>query len=273
MSLYSFLKKRFLKLYPVLFINTLLMFVYAKPSILKVVRNLLFLQAGYYAAYDSYGNITFMDDWGGATWFLAPLIVCYVGFYYITKYCQEETCMVLYVILTLTGTITLEAGWEYPFFNTMTARGLSAFFCGALFWKIWEKNRYFLKDIPTGIVSALILSRVIWEIYNNCSSNLTIISSMIIMPNILVICDKVAVVRIFMENPVFQWFGRQSLMIYLLHMPIRRWMEVGYLKFASGNLNSENFLFGYLLILFAVSVIYARWGNKCRDIIKKIFTN
>ncbi len=84
MSLYSFLKKRFLKLYPVLFINTLLMFVYAKPSILKVVRNLLFLQAGYYAAYDSYGNITFMDDWGGSDMVFSAVnsMLCGILLYY-----------------------------------------------------------------------------------------------------------------------------------------------------------------------------------------------
>ena len=134
-GLFSFMKKRISKIYPMFFWTTMIQIILEMISkkqvtLFDMVTNILLLQCGIFE-----GNGSWRNDINGVTWFIVPLLLCYLLFYLITRKIKNNE----YYYLTIVSIIVLSMSvynWDrinIPFINSYVVRGIMVFYMGIIF--------------------------------------------------------------------------------------------------------------------------------------------
>ena len=138
-SLFSFLKKRFRRLYPVLLFSMLLMIgiqVWDKAlgqegqlTIFSIFSSALLVNSGWFF-YNEFGSLT--------NWFSNVLLLCYCIWYFLSKNLEHKYyrlgCMLFFSLGISFGSRYL----DIPFLYSNSCRGYLAFFMGCLLYEIYQ---------------------------------------------------------------------------------------------------------------------------------------
>lgn len=252
-SYITFMKKRLVALYPMLFINLLICwFVYPEDYLINVVKTLFFIHSGYFRnPWDS----TFIWDVGGAMWFLAPLVLCYTLYYFIVKYKNNDKENIMFPLLAISGMIILDAGFNYPILNFCIGRGLTGFFGGVIFSKVSFIYGRKIKKATKIIVSYVLLAVFFFQIYKGLIYNwstMIISMTLFLIPCVFVLVQNVPFFRRSLENKILLFVGNISNQIFFFHLPVEFIMR----KLTGGKEATLVFLCIDIVLVFGLSVIY-----------------
>lgn len=265
-GLFSFMKKRISRIYPMFFWTTMIQIILEMISkkqvtLFDMVTNILLLQCGIFE-----GNGSWRNDINGVTWFIVPLLLCYLLFYLITRKIKNNE----YYYLTIVSIIVLSMSvynWDrinIPFINSYVVRGIMGFYMGIIFChlegKIKKKN---LRYIIIGIVVLVILYKEIQADTYGAFQLVTLID-LVAIPAILYITENISGVKKVIENKIFVFLGKISMEIYYIHWLI---MTVLTWWIKEGNVNTKEYL-GLLLITIGIAAVVKKTIDKYIKIYK-----
>lgn len=254
---FEYIKKKIIKIYPFLCINIIACSLYIlitgeHLSLYQIFYNMLFLQSGYFPG----GGDFRIDVAGGGTWFLAPLFLSYVIFFYICKYRKEETSFGLYGAIVIIGMIALKNNWNYPILNGYMLRGLLGFFAGCMFSLVMKKYGFKItKSAMLGVIIILIL--YISIIYHGEYSNtldFIIITDIVILPCIIIIFENIAWIQEIFSSHILKRIGALSLQLFLLNLPVGYFFKL--LINNNFTITKWNQYVLYFISLFAFSLLF-----------------
>ncbi|MBE6102700.1 MAG: acyltransferase [Selenomonas ruminantium] len=143
-SFAAFLKKRVLRIYPLMMLTCLMAFIpqnihlalYGTPavlapdmrnSLLALLLSCLGLQSGFFVGDDSLTP-------NGASWFISVLMVCYIIFFALVKACRGSRAgeNAGFVLLCILGIFLYMHPLDLPFLFGVSGRGYLSFFLGCL---------------------------------------------------------------------------------------------------------------------------------------------
>lgn len=169
--------------------------------------NFFLLQGGCFI-----GNGDFrIDLLGSGTWFLTPLFLSYVLFFYICKY-KEEVAFGIYGAILILGMLGIKSGVNYPILNGYMLRGLSAFFGGACFGAIVKKygTKVRKRTLFLGVLCVLFYAYVIVTGMYVQIHDFILITSLIFLPAVLVLIENISGFRKLLSFRILQRNGRLS---------------------------------------------------------------
>lgn len=135
-TLFTFIKNRIRKLYPVFLCSTVVQLLLGIRSwggdlnFKSLTLNLLLITSGW------------ADDikpFNTPCWFLSQLLLCYIIYYVITQFFKEKSSHYFYVLLIFWGYILQNKGWNFPFCYTHDGEGFMNFFIGCLMFEVYKR--------------------------------------------------------------------------------------------------------------------------------------
>ena len=222
MPFYEYMKKRALRLYPMVIISVLsytaLIILYRaysgnwyvnKPAgIWRIITSLSLTFSG--------GVVTTVGlGINNPIWYLCVLLLCYILFWVVLKVCKakEVSHVIGSIIIMIIGAAAHYYEFNLPFLNIASSRGYTAFFLGTILFSIYtsykdNKKLYIISIIIIAICTVLMLFD--FSTYDDPWS----INVFVIFP-----CTLFCFLWInsFLHNSVWTYFGKISFEIYLWH--------------------------------------------------------
>lgn len=255
-SVEEYFSSKFRRIMPYIIINVTLctiylIFIKKQFSTYQVIYNILFMQCGVFKGQGDYR----IDIAGGGLWFIAPLFLGYLLFFYICKYKNEEKAFILYLTLTMLGIIGLSSEWNQPIFNGYTLRGITAFFSGCLYYFVQNNKSNKEKKIIISLIGIVTYAIILYRHEYTSVINFIIVTDIVALPSIVTIINEVSIIKKIFEYKSVPKFGKYSIAMFALNLPI------GYftLKLMSNTEISKNIQFVIyfaLILLFSICVTY-----------------
>ncbi|MFP4975299.1 acyltransferase family protein [Paenibacillus sp. CN-4] len=222
-AFFEYIIKRIRTVYPFLMINLVGCSLYiiisgGNVSLYQILYNLLFLQSGYFPG----GGDFRIDVAGGGTWFLAPLLLSYIIFFYVSKYKSEEKAFGVYGVIVIIGMIALKNNWNYPIFNGYMLRGLLGFFTGCLFSVVVKKYGFnYTKSVKVGMLVVFLayLSLIVFGEYTN-TIDFIVVTDVLILPCIIMIIESFGWLKKIIEVNFLRRLGKLSMHLFFLNLPV-----------------------------------------------------
>lgn len=231
-----FLKKRIIRIYPVMIITTIIAAIgqwvslgcFGHVSALEVgdgrntleafVLNIIGVQCGWSANHDSMSI-------NGPTWFISIVMICYMLFYVIMKYCgnEKEKMNICFALLIVIGIYLGQHNIDFPLLYESCGRGYTSFFIGTLMAQIvvsidTEKKRW------SALLMAGLSIVLYFEMYRlNNLGNIGITTSLVLNTAIIILITQSKIIRMITDNKFISWLGKISFSIYLWNIPIAIW--------------------------------------------------
>lgn len=228
-SFCQFIKKRFLRIYPLLFISVVFMTVtqwcwFYKYDEWWTGRVAAFWQVIVALSGISVGTvINVLDAVNGPIWYISVLLVCYSVFWCL---CIKNNCRTggdLFVVPILVGLAVQSYEIKLPFLNMSCATGYIGFFFGVILAKILQKKRYnntlliFSKVLTTIMIFLVLIYRYrFFQIAMDKGESNWL--CFLIMPITIIFFD-ITRLRSLCSNCFFDYLGQLSFPMYLLHIP------------------------------------------------------
>ena len=219
----EYIIKKIGKIYPFLIINIFLcslfsIIYYHNFDIYQLIYNLFIFQGGVFpGAWDFRIDIA-----GGGTWFLTPLFLSYILFFFISKYKKEETALGTYIAIALLSMMALKNNFNYPIINGYMLRGLLGFFAGSIFSSIIKKYGFkipnFIKVIVLFFISAYVYI-IISKQYNN-TIDFIIYTDIVFLPCLFLICENVNWFKNILTSTRFKKISSLSMPLFFLNIPV-----------------------------------------------------
>lgn len=221
----TFMRKRVAKIYPMFLFSTfiqVILEIYKGRifTLFDIISNILLLQCGFFKQEKAWRT-----DINGVTWFIVPLLICYIIFYFLVKKCRDEKSF-FYTVCSIVVTVMAFYNWglNIPILNAYVLRGILGFFLGIAFFEIYSRNRELLRKkrilvILIGVAVLLFLHRDIRKDSYGASMLITMVS-LTAIPTIIIITDNVIWIRKIVENKILEIIGMLSMEIYFFHWPI-----------------------------------------------------
>lgn len=253
----DYIKNKFIKLLPLLLISILFCVIFyisnnAPISIYQIFYNIFLFQGGLFIGNGDYR----IDIVGNGTWFLTPLIISYILFYYIFRNNKKENAFGISLAIVLLSIITLKNYFNYPILNGYMARGFLAFFSGTIFYLIFEKyklNKASLSLKIYSIIMIILYFVIILKGDYKETVDFIIFTDIFILPSILLICENFEKVSRFLSNFIFKKLNDISMILFFLNIPIAYFFKTLIVENFKINIW---FSYGlYLIILIIISYL------------------
>lgn len=213
MPFFSFMARRFLKLYPLYLITNgislVLSIIKYGPSVINLTRiaSILLLQA--------------FDPYNAPTWFLIVLFACYIAFYFISYNAKNDTQYFCGISLFVLLAFSLQSG--LPFFGPRYCFAYLNFFAGCILAELYpiilKKGRTWLPHVCLACLAciAYLLLKFGVEII---SGNVDKGFSLCITPLILCIALSDNIYARILQCKPLVYLGKISTSVYFWHWPV-----------------------------------------------------
>jgi len=273
----SFMKKRLIRLYPMMIFSLLCVIVF----------QIIYSAGGYWFAEDVISNnnlFTFVlnvfglqslslvagSSFNAPTWFLSQIIFMYVIFYFVVwKYGNYKKEYVIWSIFIILG-LTLEIR-AYPPLLAMifNSRALTGFFAGCILGEVYKHfiqldNEKFKRHVTIMLslfflILIILLCRKGNQIFGDLQTTPNtpyVVYSLCIWPLIIFLICNVPICRMIFSFKPLCFIGRISLCTYVMHFPTMILLEI-FNKYFNLELNySKNSVFLlYMIMVFAISIL------------------
>jgi len=171
-------------------------------------------------------NIRGGYEFNAVLWFLPALFFCSIMFYVIEKMAQEYKIVFIILLVIVIAYDSLFYDNWIPFYIPQALCALPFFITGNQVCTYLGKFNIFIKKRPSLTIATSLTCLfaigifspkfdMLWCIYNNCYLIFffTALLAIICTYSCMVVVDK---------NRVLEWFGKNSLIIMLIHEPIKR---------------------------------------------------
>lgn len=230
LSFEKYMKLRFCRLYPLMFI-TLNVVLIIQTIRFFIVGN--FLQYKFNDGYHFLLNIFCLQSIGlesgfsfnAPTWSISCEILVYIIFYYILrKFGLSKIKYVLYALIILVGITIIKMDINIPFFNGNTSRAFIGFFIGCYSYEINRKiakNKYKNKIVFIASITLIITLGNTMYFGHSILGNWLIVYSMFFYPMIILLILNLDYFSKILSFKPFVYIGEISFSIYLWHFPIQ----------------------------------------------------
>lgn len=230
-NLLSFMKKRFMRLFPTVLAGAIayefFLYIYVcvmgndwsgiSPNLWGIVLDSLMVQHGW----------GFSEPWVNyPTWYISNLFLCYLWFYILTKYAQKKGFdeIYLYILMVFVGVSINTYGIEIPFFNSSVCRGYYAFFWGLILGRLMPAIQDWIRvhKVKACFILLIVVIGIPIMIHKECiwvQSNIQYIMTYIYYTCLLVLFEMTYVNKIFCAY-AFDYIGRVSFAVYIWHNPL-----------------------------------------------------
>lgn len=219
----EYIIKKLGKIYPFLIINIFLcslfsIIYYNDFNIYQLIYNLFIFQGGYFPGSGDFR----IDIAGGGTWFLTPLFLSYILFFFISKYKKEEKALGTYIAIALLSIIALKNNYNYPIVNGYMLRGLLGFFVGSIFSLIIMKYGFRISNFAKAIVLFFIATYVYIIISNQYNNTIDFIiyTDIVFLPCLFLICENIKWIKNILSLTVFKKIAALSMPLFFLNIPV-----------------------------------------------------
>lgn len=276
----NFLLKRLQKLYPLHFFTLILVsvlefiilkkigttFVYPNYDLYHFFLNLLCLQNGFLGIEWSFNS---------PSWCISILFIMYCLFYFLIKRATCETEIVVnFTIGAVLGLILLLTGFNYPFFNSLIARGLSCFSIGVLLHYLWNNtivrnHRAIIGNIA--FITCLFIY-LVFRLRPHYLGNLQMLMVIGISPLLILSVLTFKPLNFITSLKPITKLGELSMHIYLIHFPVQCCIKVADLYLGLGiNYTSKKTWFFYIFSVIVAAVfckLFLQWAKKKCEILE-----
>ena len=277
----KFIKKRFIRLYPLYFYSNCLFFTYILFSRLILLRYFPSIfedeSFSYKIHVEPFIDSVFLtnstpligDSPGsnGPSWSISAEIISYLTFAIITLFFRKKIRLYLFsLIIIIAMIICLNYGVFFDIGNIGFLRGFVGFFMGFFVWKIYSKNYISKINNKLELLIPIFLILIMFILDALEGFKFQYIYGMLLVPlffsiSIFMFIHSAGLISKIFETKLFQYLGKISFSIYLNHWiflyvivkPIYRILEV--------EQNFQNQVF--VLIFTILSIIgYSHLTNK-----------
>lgn len=158
-----------------------------------------------------------LDTVNGPIWYISVLLYCYFIFWMISLKQKKW----LYLVPLLLGMVIISYNINLPFLTESCACGYIGFFVGCLMCILQEnkKTRSCMIKIAIGMLGLFIVLFCIFRqrVWNVCGEYYFAVLWPFL--SIFILVDNITFLRNIMSNKVFDYLGKISWPIYLLHIP------------------------------------------------------
>lgn len=261
----EFMRKRFIRLYPLFAITVILT---------EILQILLYYKCGWYflhetsSLYDMVLNLFWINSIliinigtiNGPAWTIPMEVAMYIIFFGVIKWTAKSKInhikICFYIILL--GLVIRKWDFWYPVVNGNMARSLISFFLGTILCKFQQriKNRKKILASTFGICagSFAIYKTIGIEIIGDIDGYFTLL----ILPSIFLFCLNSKIIITLFSSRIATFFANISYSIYLIHFPVTIVIAIVFASYAQPLDSSAPSLFflRILLILFAAVATY-----------------
>lgn len=232
LSLLDFLKTRVKKIYPMMIVSVVIVFLLenlgknilgyyplygergdVQYSLSALLSSILGIQTGYFSDGDTYSV-------NGPTWFISILFLCYLISFSIMKIGKDKKIRMLCIMgMFFIGVIiSFSHGFDFPLLYSCNGRGYTEFFLGILMAKFINRE----KKIPTfSGVFLLILAFVLCAFTKTyLSEERIILTELFLYPVVFYLVLKTNWMASFLHIKILRYLGRISMPIYIFNFPV-----------------------------------------------------
>lgn len=233
----TFMLGRIIRIYPVMVLTVIVaaigqwisLFCYGHVATLDIgdgrntlaafILNLLGVQCGWFANHDSMSI-------NGPTWFISIIMICYMIFFLILKYCgknktKENVC---FIGIMLLGVYLYVKPMEFPLLYGSCGRGYLNFFFGVMLAKAVEKIDTTRKR-GCIVVLAVIAIALYYVMYRKQNlGNMDLAVSILFDGALILLFTNVSLIRKIADNKLVDYLGKISFSVYLWNIPIAIWV-------------------------------------------------
>lgn len=226
-TLKTFLINRIVRIYPMMTISTLFMYLsnhylfayngslwsYGHLDLLSLAECLLF---GGSIVFDGQHRLNV------PLWYISVLLVCYVIAYLITKTAKSINPRLFYLLMIIIGLVVRYGNLSYPFLSRFVSRGYIAFFVGILLFDIVRRIST-LTGKPKIITLVLLSVELVVAcilVAKNVIVRYTVFCSLFIFPVIIILLSNCKWINELCSKNFFKWLGEISFQIYIWNFPI-----------------------------------------------------
>lgn len=226
-----FIKNRIIRIYPLLIITTLYMFLI---NIILFKHNGLMWEGGTLSLWNLFSDLTFAgktflnaaNTLNGPIWYLNVLIICYITAFFLSKLSKKYSTIYIFGIPVLLGIMIKYSNISILFWNINVARGLMSFFMGILlgfFFKRYDrysnKNKIILK-----LIILLELS-VFFFLLTTKNGNMyvqdnSLSYTFLVFPELIIFLYDIKFLNKVCSLKFMRFLGNISFGIYLWNFPI-----------------------------------------------------
>ena len=231
LSLKKFIKSRMIRIYPLMIITTLYMFLI---NIMLFRYNRLLWEGGTLSLWNLFSDLVFTgktmfnaaNTLNGPIWYLNVLMICYMIAFVLVKLSNKYNTRYIFLIPVLLGLMIKYSYFSFLFWNINIARGLISFFIGiiiSIFLKKYDgysiKQKKVLKMLL--LFELLIFFFLLTRKTGNMYVNDNVLSyTFLVFPELIVILYDFKILNKICNTRFFRFLGNISFGIYLWNFPI-----------------------------------------------------
>ena len=267
LSIFSFIKKRMKKLYPMAFVSITLGIVISFMDqvitggmcVQKPIK-LWYIFLSYTFQQIGWVEQSWMMPYGSGGWFLCVLLLCYVLFWVINNLFDQNKYYFYVTIMFFIGWAAYSGNKEIPFFNVWNGSGYCGFFGGVLLYELFYgdfcENTQRIKSIFNNwLFSAGLLCILLGAVVlGGCSPVMVLV---LYSPIMILYSLEVRWTKTLLELKGIQLLGRLSMSIYMSHAHVINLISIilVYSRFPSSYRDSY-FFFMVIISCIIIGIIY-----------------
>ena len=237
----NYLFPKIAKIYPLMFFSTMYLFILEnlgkwklgfyplhggggelRFSIQALFSSLCGIQSGWFAEGDTMSV-------NGPSWFIAVLMLCYIVFFGVIKFCQSRKSeWICYALLLVIGTIFTVHPVPFPLLYETSARGFLFFFEGCVLHVVMDMAKQVKKTnwLRCTVLSLMALIIAILFLHGDF-----IVWQVAAWPCLTYLIFEFRPLDKFLSFAPFVWAGNRSMSLFLGNLPILTtfaWLNIWY---------------------------------------------
>jgi peptidoglycan/LPS O-acetylase OafA/YrhL len=275
-SFFTYIKKRFIRLYPLHFYTNFLMLIYILVTRLFLVK----LLPQYFESlefsfdknikpfFDSIlltNSTPILGNTNGInypSWSISSEIISYVVFGIICVFFSKKNKTIVSILLiTISSYICFIFGDFFNGGDIGFLRGFVSFFLGFIIWKIYNKNKTFTVNKNLELLIPVVFIYLIFTLDKLDSTQQGLIFGIVSIPmffslSILLLLFSNGLLTKLLETRVFQFLGKVSFSVYLNHSLLLSILVKPIFRIVKPDLTDFNMLL-VMIILIGFTLIYS----------------
>ncbi|WP_221390633.1 acyltransferase [Dyadobacter sp. NIV53] len=261
---FQFIKKRFFRLYPLLFYSEIVFLIANLTGEHSVLKNSSNLGLSYYflTALDTLtfmGSTPVLGGWIGLNypaWSISSEMISYVFFGLILLFIPKQKNLAFLAIILFAGIFIIDRDEYLLTYDYGFIRGLLCFCIGIFTFEIIKNRNLELSFLE--IPYLILLVSMMYLVHHYQLNVWKLVFPFIFSAGIFVFCNSTGFVTKMLSNRLFQYLGRISYSIYLNHAIVLIFVNI--ILFRMLKSPQTEWMIGFsLFISIAITIIYSHF--------------